>query len=78
MIAAPMSWTHELEKCIPSGSLNKGRNYFRSGLVEIVKGSATDVVARVKGGGAYDIEMRLAADRCSPLYVSALRRSPHL
>src|SRR5213594_3871972 len=62
MIAAPMSWTHELEKYIPSGSLNNGRHYFRSGAVEIVKGSATNVVARVKAGGAYDVKIRLASE----------------
>ena len=84
MIAAPMSWTHELEKYIPSGSLNKGRNYFRSGLVEIVKGSATDVVARVKGGGAYDVEMRLAAEedtvvvRCTCPHYEGLHICKHI
>ena len=62
MIAGPMSWTHELEKYIPSESLNKGRHYFRSGAVKIVKGSATSVVARVKGGFVYDVEIRLAAE----------------
>jgi len=59
MIAAPLSWTVELEKQIPSGSLNKGRTYFRSGAVQIVKGSASDVVATVSGGGAHDVEINL-------------------
>jgi superfamily II DNA or RNA helicase len=61
MIGARMSWIQELEKFIPSGSLSKGRNYFRSGAVYIESGSAHRVEATVKGGGTHavviDLEM---------------------
>ena len=59
MIAARMSWIHDLDQLVPSGSLNKGRNYFRSGGVQIDKGSADRVEATVWGGGRYSVVLYL-------------------
>jgi superfamily II DNA or RNA helicase len=50
-----MSWTHDLEEYVPSGSLNKGRTYFRTGAVTIQSGSPDRVSAIVKGGGTYTV-----------------------
>src|SRR5437667_8442940 len=51
MISTPMPWIRQLEQFVPPGSLTKGRNYFRSGAVEIHEASADRVEATVKGGG---------------------------
>lgn len=59
MIAARMLWIHELEQFIPSGSLSKGRYYFRSGAVQIGAVSADRVEAMVRGGGLYSVEVYL-------------------
>jgi superfamily II DNA or RNA helicase len=55
MIAARMSWIHDLEQFVPSGSLSKGRHYFRSGAVLIDTASADRVEATVRGGGRYSV-----------------------
>ena len=55
MIANPMSWIHDIEQLVPSGSLTKGRNYFRDGAVQIGAASMDRVEAIVKGGGRYDV-----------------------
>jgi len=57
-----MSWIRQLEQFVPSGSLTKGRNYFRSGAVEIHKASADRVEATVKGGGRYWVVLDLDVD----------------
>ena len=62
MITDRMSWVDELEKIVPSGSLSKGRRYFESGSVEIRKGSAERVEARVRGGGLYSVNIYLEDD----------------
>ena len=59
MITTRMSWIHELEEFIPSGSLNKGRNYFRLGAVQIKTGSADRIEAYVQGGGRYAVAVYL-------------------
>src|SRR6266571_3946515 len=62
MISTPMSWIRRLEQFVPSGSLTKGRNYFRSGAVEIHEASADRVEATVKGGGRYWVVLDLDVD----------------
>jgi len=59
MITAPMSWIHALEQFVPTGSLSKGRNYFRSGAVQIEKASEDRLEATVKGGGWYSVVLYL-------------------
>jgi superfamily II DNA or RNA helicase len=54
-----MSWIRDLEQFVPSGSVNKGRNYFRSGAVRIGKASADRVEATVSGGGRYSVVLYL-------------------
>jgi superfamily II DNA or RNA helicase len=54
-----MSWTHALEQFVPTGSLSKGRNYFRSRAVEIGNASEDRVEATVKGGGWYSVVLYL-------------------
>jgi superfamily II DNA or RNA helicase len=55
MISADMSWTHELEEFVPSGSLKKGRDYFQSRSVVIQQVSANRVEAIVRAGGQYSV-----------------------
>src|SRR5438445_521883 len=62
MISTPMSWIRQLEQFVPPGSLTKGRNYFRSGAVEIHEASADRVEATVKGGGRYWVALDLDVD----------------
>ena len=62
MISTAMSWIRQLEQFVPSGSLTKGRNYFRSGAVEIHEASADRVEATVKGGGRYWVALDLDVD----------------
>src|SRR6058998_3666165 len=62
MISTPMPWIRQLEQFVPPGSLTKGRNYFRSGAVEIHKASADRVEATVKGGGRYWVVLDLDVD----------------
>src|SRR5947209_19431452 len=62
MISTPMSWIRRLEQFVPSGSLTKGRNYFRSGAVQIHKASADRLEATVRGGGRYWVVLYLAVD----------------
>src|SRR5262249_20661354 len=59
MITARVSWTHQLQKFVPSGSLNKGQNYFRAGAVQIKSGSADRVEASVRGGGRQSVVLYL-------------------
>src|SRR5207247_4737746 len=62
MISTPMPWIRQLEQLVPPGSLTKGRNYFRSGAVEIHKASADRMEATVKGGGRYWVVLDLDVD----------------
>jgi len=62
MISMPMSWIRQLEQFVPPRSLTKGRNYFRSGAVEISKASADRVEATVNGGGRYWVVLDLNVD----------------
>src|SRR2546426_8518763 len=62
MISASMSWTRKLEQFVPTGSLTKGRNHFRSGAVQIDDASEDRVEATVRGGGCYSVVLDLDID----------------
>ena len=55
MSTTAMSWTHELEQFVPTGSLKKGRNYFQSRAVLIRNVLPNRVEATVKGEGNYSV-----------------------
>jgi len=57
-----MSWTHELEQFVPTGSLKKGRSYFQSRAVLIREASASRVEAIIKRGGAYSVVIETHED----------------
>ena len=57
-----MSWTHELEQFVPTGSLKKGRSYFQSRAVLIHETSASRVEATIKRGGAYSVVIETHED----------------
>lgn len=62
IISDPMSWIRDLESFVPSRSVNKGRNYFHTGRVEIDLVSAARVTATVRGGGLYSVVLDVDMD----------------
>jgi uncharacterized Zn finger protein len=69
MLFAPRYFTQ-----VPKRIRNRGRRYFSSGAIRILEASATRVIARVRGGGRYDVVLEASADglhvRCTCPYFA--------
>ena len=62
MVTAGTSYIQELEEFVPTGSLSKGLNYFRSGAVQIDSAVPDCVRATVRGGGRYSVVLYVHVD----------------